>query len=439
MARSGSIVATVLVLLTALEGHARGASCAASDYSPAAGDREAALLEAGSLASSGRWSDARAVYLWVLARNDGDPEALFGLARVDAWGGCYRLAEGEFLGVLEAHPEDADVRAGYVDLLLWEGQFEQAEDVLKRGLALDSTAPALLQRAARLAYWSGDATEAVRLADGAERAAPDDGDVRAERDRMFLGESRVTARVDHYPAAYQDIDTFGVQVLQRFRRFDFYVGAERVEHKGADVPAILDAHYPFGAAYHPAKGFTLGAEIEPGAPAKAIADLALKGWVQVPVVHRLDAFLSYQYWHFSAVGSEPVQILNPALGFALPGDVRLEARAWISWVVSTVVGAVGFGLSWQATPRLALGVAGTYGVELDQTTSLQPLNAGNAVGLTTSLQLLNYTTYTGTGYADWLLSRHWGVRPTLGASAREDPHGTVIGILSVEVSAYVRW
>jgi tetratricopeptide (TPR) repeat protein len=425
---------SVLVLLLALAADARGSSCTVSDYVTAANDREAALLEAGSLASTGQWSDARAVYLWVLARHDGDPEALFGLARLDAWGGCYRLAEREFLGVLAGHPEDAEVRAGYVDLLLWEGQLDEAQIVLKRGLALDGSAPPLLQRAARLAYWSGDATEAVNLSDEAERVAPDDGDLRAERDRFFLGEARLTARVDRYPAAYQDLDTYGAQALQRIRRFDVYAGAEIVERAGAQMPAIVDAHYPIGVAYHPSMGVTVGAEVEPGKPATAIADLALKAWVQAPVVHRLDAFLSYQHWHFS-LSSEIVQILNPALGFALPGDVRLEARAWVSEVTlpsngslpgqSSIVGAGGFGLSWQALPRLGVGIAASYGAELDQNPTL--------------LQLLNYKAYTVTGYADWLLNRHLGVRPTLGGSARVAPDGTVIGILSVEVSAYVRW
>jgi hypothetical protein len=144
--------------------------------------------------------------------------------------------------------------------------------------------------------------------------------------------------------------------------------------------------------------------------------------------------LSYQHWHFS-LGPEIVQILNPAIGLSLPGDWRLEGRAWVSDVTlignatqpgnSRIVGAVGFQLSWQPGARLGVGVAGTYGAELDQNPTL--------------LQLLNYTAYSGTTYADWLINRHLGVRPTLGLAARKGPDGTVIGILSVEVSAYVRW
>jgi tetratricopeptide (TPR) repeat protein len=419
----------VLAFLLAVVEDAHGASCAVSDYAPAAADREAALLEGGSLSSSNRWADARAVYLWVLARHEDDPEALFGLARLDSWGGCYRLAEGEYLRILAVHPEDADVRAGYIDLLLWQGEIDAAARVLKRGLARDPTAAPLLQRAARLAYWSGDASAAVALGDAAELAAPDDGDVRAERDRLFLGEARLTGRIDHYPPGYQDLETYGVQVLQRLGRFDLYGGAEIVERSGvADVSNIVDAHYPIGLAYHPARGMTVGAEVEPGAPATAIADLALKVWVQAPVVHGVDAFWAYQLWHFST-GPEIVQILNPDIGIALPYELRLDVRGWISAATlahnTRFVGAGGLQLGWQPTARLGVGVACTYGAELDQNPTLA--------------QLLDYKAGVLSVYADRLISRHWGVRPTIGLDRRVAPDGTAIWIESGEVSAYARW
>lgn len=417
---------------------ARASDCVASSYATVASDRDVAIVEAGSLSSSGRWADARAVYLWVLARHEDDPEALFGLARLDAWGGCYPLAEAGYLRVLSTHPEDADVRAAYVDLLLWEGSLDDAERILARGLALDPGAPPLLERAARLAYWSGDATAALRLADAAERAAPDDGDLRAERDRLFLGEARATARLDRYPSPYQDLATVGAQVLQRIRRFDLYGGAEMVARLGQ--PSVVDAHYPVGLAFHPSTGVTFGGEIEPGAPARAIADVALKVWAQAPLTHRFDASLAYQFWHFSA-GPELVHIFNPAIGVALPDDLRLELRAWLSAATlltqptlatqpsgassTGVTGAAGFQLSWRASARLDLGFACTYGAELDQNPAL--------------LQLLAYRALVVNAYADRLFSRSWGLRPTLGIDRREAPGGTALWVPSVEVSAYTRW
>src|ERR1035438_863495 len=264
------------------------------------------------------------------------------------------------------------------------------------------------------------------------------GALRAGRARLFLGEARATARLDRYPSPYQDLATVGAQVLQRIRRFDLYGGAEMVARLGQ--PSVVDAHYPVGLAFHPSTGVTFGGEIEPGAPARAIADVALKVWAQAPLTHRFDASLAYQFWHFSA-GPELVHIFNPALGVALPDDLRLELRAWLSAATlltqptqatqpsgassTGVTGAAGFQLSWRASARLDLGFACTYGAELDQNPAL--------------LQLLAYRALVVNAYADRLFSRSWGLRPTLGIDRREAPGGTALWVPSVEVSAYTRW
>jgi tetratricopeptide (TPR) repeat protein len=434
----GALLATFalacLLLLLLVTKSAAAAKCTVSDYAPKGADRDAVILEAGSLSSSDRWADARAAYLWVLARHRDDPEALFGLARLDSWGGCYRLAEQEYLAILTHHPEDADVRAGYVDLLLWDGRNDEAQRVLDRGLARDAGAPALLQRAGRMAYWSGDATRAVRLADAAEQAAPDDGDVRAERDRLFLHEVRAGARIDHYPSGWQDLVTLNTQGLDRIGRFDLSAGAEIVARAGAGAPTIVDAHYPVSLAYHPSQGVTFGAEVEPGAPARAIANLALKVWAQAPLTHLVDAQLAYQFWHFS-LGPEIVHIFNPALGIALPYEVRLELRAWLSVAdlsghdafpaQVSVAGAGGFLVSWHAANRLDLGVTYTYGNELDQNPTV--------------VQLLSSHGHAVAAYGDWLLGRHGGIRVTLGLDRRELSGGPVLWIPSAEVGGYVRW
>ncbi|HET9469796.1 MAG TPA: tetratricopeptide repeat protein, partial [Usitatibacter sp.] len=340
------------------------ADCSVSTYRTVAGTRDAALLEAGGLAATGRWADARAVYLWILARREDDAEALFGLARVDAWGGCWAISEAGYRRVLAAHPTDADVRAGYTDLLLWRGRLDEAERLVKQGLALDPTSPALIARAARFAYWRGDATEAVRLADAAERRAPDDGDLRAMRDRMFLGEGRMAVHLDKYPAGYQDLFSVTTQVLERTGRFEVYGGPElfvRYPNQSSGTSqTIIDGRYPLGVAYHPALGATLGGEVAPGAPSHAIPALSLKGWALTPVAPKLDAFLAYSFWYYAS--GEVVQILNPSLGLALPHELRAEVRAWIAAASlhdqSRFVGAGGLQLGWAATRRV--DVAASY-------------------------------------------------------------------------------
>jgi hypothetical protein len=222
--------------------------------------------------------------------------------------------------------------------------------------------------------------------------------------------------------------------MQRTGRFDLTAGAELVDRMGAGAPTVIDVHYPVGIAFHPAMGVTLGAEVEPGAPAQAIADLALRFWAQAPITHRVDFALTYQLWHFSS-GPEMVHIFNPAVGAALPHDVRVELRAWISAAdlsgrgnqpaQSSVAGAAGGFVSWHSAPRFNAGLSYTYGAELDQNPTL--------------VQLLAYHSHVVSAYGDRLLGRHGGVRLTLGIDRRAAAGGDAIWIPSAEVSAYARW
>jgi tetratricopeptide (TPR) repeat protein len=268
----------------------------------------------------------------MLARREDDSEALFGLARVDAWGGCWAISEAGYWRVLAAHPRDADVRAGYADLLIWRGRLDEAERLVREGLALDPKSPAMLARAARFAYWRGDATEAVRLADEAERGAPDDADLRAMRDRLFVGEPRLTVHFDKYPVGYQDLFSVITQLLERRGRFEVYGGPQlfvRYPNRTSQTnQTFIDGRYPLGVAYHPGLGATIGGEIAPGAPSNAIPVLSLKGWALTPIVGGFDAFFAYSFWYYA--NSEIVHILNPAVGIALPRELRLDVRAWIA-------------------------------------------------------------------------------------------------------------
>jgi tetratricopeptide (TPR) repeat protein len=412
---------------------ARAAECSVSAYSTRARSRDEAVLEAGVLASNGKWADARAVYLWMLARRADDAEALFALARLDAWGGCLALAEGEYRSLLAAHPRDADVRAGYVDLLIWRGRIDEAERTLARGLELAPTSPELLVRAARFSYWRGDAVSAVRLADVAEHASPDDGEIRMLRDRLYRGEARATARVDVYPKAYQNLYSLSGQLLQRAGHFEAYAGAQLLERYGAMASAVTDARYPLGVVYHPALGATLGVEVAPGAPSHVTPDISLKGWALAPITSRIDAFFAYAFWHFG--GGEQVHIFNPSIGVALPYELRLDARMWVSSVSlpptrsqvghSQLVSAGGLQLMARLSPRIDAGIAYTYGAELDQAPTLY--------------QLLTYRSHVGTAFADVLFNRHAGIRPLFTIERRMPPAGDSIVITSLELGGYARW
>ncbi|HXX66404.1 MAG TPA: tetratricopeptide repeat protein [Polyangiaceae bacterium] len=401
-----------------------------SDYRTQAHTREAALVEAGGLAASGQHADARAVYLWVLARAKDDPEALFGLARVDSWGGCWKFSQEEYLQVLAAHPEDADVRAGFVDLLTWSGRLEEAQQVLGAGLAIDPKAPSLLARAARFALWKGDAQRAEDLATAAERADPADPELRELRDRLFVGESRLTARVDVYPSAYPSIYSLGAQGLQRVGRFELTAGAQVVDRIGGGYGPIVDGRYPLGVVYHPALGWTVGGELAFGAPANAIPRWTIREFVVAPLGGRFDTSMSYDLWLFDS--GEHVHLFDPGIGVELPKEIRLDLRAWIAAVTipsgtRQVVGAGGIQVGWAVAPRVDLSATATYGVEIEPT------------GALTQLQLLDYAGPAGGVSADWRISRHVGLKLSVGYQHLRDDAGQTLSIESVELGVYDRW
>ncbi len=438
-----------LAIALAVASAARAADamdCSTSRYVVAAQARVAALLEAGGLAANGHWPDARAAYLWVLARYPDDPEATAGLARVDAWGGCWALAEKEYASVLSAHPDDADVRAGYVDLLMWRNRGGDAERALAAGLKLDAAAPPLLARAARFASWRGDAAEAVRLADAAEKGSPDDDEIRAARDHLFLGEGRVTAHVDRYPPSrFPSVYTLAAQVLERVGRFELYGGAQLVDREGGPGGAapVRDARYPFGGSYHPGTGWTLGVEYAPAGPAKAVPRPSARAWLLMPIFGPFDGSLSYDFWHFSSDSRTEVHLVNPAVGLSLPHELRLEVRAWIADVTVAppgrsrrrldTAGAGGAQLTWSATARIDVSLGAAYGRELD----------ANVVAA--NVNLISYVGPSAMLTADVLFNRHLGLRPSAGAQylTQDAQNGVAppppFWILSLDVGAYARW
>ncbi len=428
--------AVVMGFLACWPGRAYALDCSVSAYATTSQTRDGAMLEAGGLASSGRWADARAVYLWVLARRENDPEALFGLARVDAWGGCWTLSENEYQSVLAAHPNDADVRAGYVDLLIWRGRTADAQRVLDEGLAIDAQSAQLLGKAAKFASWRGDAALAVELAAAAEKAAPEDRELRAMADRLFVGEARVITHLDVYPPGRQNVYATNAQVLQRLGRFELTAGAQLLDHYGGGRSSVLDARYPFSLAYHPARGMMVGLELTPGAPANAIPHFALRAWALFPIVGPLDASFAYSFWEFD--GGESVNIFNPGVGIALPGEFRLDARSWISVVrlpssgaqvaQTKAVGAAGLQLTWSATRRVDLSAAYTYGAEADPNQTV----AGQ-------LQLQASESHIATAFVDILLHRHFGVRPLAMLERLAGASAPALWIEACELGAYARW
>lgn len=433
MRRALRIAITAALVVLSLPPRAYASVCAAVGEIPPYRSRDSVLLSANADAAAGRFGAARAGYLWILARRPDDAEALYGLARVDAWEGCTALAESSYARALEAHPEDADLRAGFVDVLIWQGRYEEAERLLERGLARTPSSAPLLMRRARLAYWRGDAPAARALMDAAAASAPDDPDVAEARAQMFTTEARVTGRLDHYPSGYPDVYALGGQVLHRLRRFEVYGGAQVVRRtQTSSTDGVTDVRYPVGILYHPGIGAALGLEVVPAAPARALPNVAIRGSALTPLTRYLGAFVSYSFWYFD--DGTTVHILNPSLGLTLPRDVRLDLRGWISALrvpagapgeQSKVGGAVGASVAVPVRRELEVGGWYTYGVQLDRNPAL--------------LTILPIESHSAGAYGDVRIDPKKGLRPLVGIEYRNLPSGGSLWGASFELGAYVRW
>ncbi len=409
--------------------------CPVSDYMPAATTHDERIAEGQRLTFANRWPDARAVYLTLLSSSRQDSEALYGLARIDAWEGCWRLSEREYRSALGAHPEDDDVRAGFADLLVWQGRSDEAEALLREGLARRPKSPPLLARKAQILYRQGDATQAARLADEAAAYAPDDPDLRDMRNAMTLGEGRITVRYDRYPGGYQDIEWWTAQAMQRIGRFEISAGAQILHRPGLpDVAAQTDGRYPVSVAYHPSTATLIGLEVTPGGPATTIPDIAVRAFGVAPITPFLGSFLSAAFWHYDS--GQTVETLAPSIGFQVLPRLRLDARGWLSLVhlpstatsdaSTTPAAAVGGLVAWNARPDLELDVTYTYGAELDANPALTALDT--------------YRSHVASAYADWTFHARpvFGLRPVVTFEDRFGGSAT-IQIVSFELGGYLRW
>jgi hypothetical protein len=397
---------------------------------PATPRRIPTLRQAQQLAYAKHYPDARALYLWLLARMPSDSEARAGLARVDAWDGCWGLAEREFREALAAHPEDSDVRAGLIDLAMWEKRWEEARHLIDDGLAVEHDAPALLLRRARLLHWSFDDSEALAIVRDLQRREPDDAEVRALRDDLFVGEATLGVRFDAYPGGYPDITTVDAQLVEHWRKLEITAASHLVDWTGGSIARpIVDGERTLRLAYHPAIGFTAALEAGFGNPGVVLPRDEIAAELAFPIYGRFAGVLDYAYWTFA--GGVSVHIVNPTLAYELTDDLEVAAHAWIVHVGDGPTHAGGFAetwgghVGWKATPRLRTLLYYTYGVQLDRDPTV--------------VELLTLRSHVVTGAVDWLVTRDYGLRGLLGLERRAQDNVPSILVGSVGAALYVRW
>jgi tetratricopeptide (TPR) repeat protein len=425
---------SVLLVSVLCAAHAQAAPCTTARIAPHGKDRAHVLVEAEAYAAALRYPEARAMFRWMLARNPKDRDARFAVAKLDAWERCFEAAATGYRMLLKASAADLEARAGFVDMLLWDGNYSEARAVLDAGLRLEPERPELWARHARLLLWSGDVVRAVTAADHAEALAPNDTDLRAWRDTLFLGQLRAGLRAELYPSGYPDIYTASLSGLQRWKRFDFTIDAQGIDRIGGiETKPIIDGRYAAGAVYRASGALSAGLSLGFGAPSHVVPKYEARASIWTSFATRWSASISYAIWEYRD-HILTAHILAPAIGYALTDDIQLEARAWFSYLVLrppyepavTKPGvAAGVRGIWHALTPLRLMLSYTYGPQFDQT-------PGSYAFLSLESHIFGLS-------ADWLIQRGWGLLPAVGFERRLAPSGTVALIYSAELSSYLRW
>lgn len=413
---------------------ARAAVCGAAKNVPTTGTRKALLARAQSYIADKERAEARAIYLALLARDPSDDEVRGQLARLDAWDGCYDLAERGYRQVLSHYPEDAEVRAGLVDVLLWTRRWDDAEAELEEGLRRSPGSPDLILRRAKLAHWRGDEERAAADAARARRLAPLDIEVQGLRDEVFLGEARLAGRAQIFPSGYDDLYTTEAEISQRWRKLRFFLGHQSVARTGAfaDITTI-DVRRTVGVYYHAPFGGWVGAAVGVATPGVALPVVAVTLSALTPVGSSFTLLMNAAVWQYT--NDKTVYTVVPSLGWAATPTLEVGARWWVSNVVARAPGqtnvsetihSLGLRAVYRPEPSWQAGAEYTYGVQLDQNP--------------TFTQLLELRSHIVTVYARRMFFRELGVQPVFALERRESlSSGVVIVVPLVELALLTRW
>lgn len=417
-----------------MPGPARAAVCAAAKNVPTTGTRDALLARARSHIADNERPEARAIYLALLARDPSDDEVRGRLARLDAWDGCYDLAEKGYRQVLSHYPEDAEVRAGLVDVLLWTRRWDEAEAELEEGVKRSPGSPDLVLRRAKLAHWRGDEERAAAEAARARRLAPLDLDAQALCDEVFLGEARLAGRAQLFPSGWDDIYTTEAEISQRWRKLRFFFGHQSVARTGAFAnTTTIDVRRTVGVYYHAPFGGWVGAAVGVATPGAALPLVAVTLSALSPIGSLFTLLTNAAVWQYT--NDKTVYTIAPSLGWAATPTLEIGARWWVSNVVarapgqtsvSETVHSIGLRAVYRPEPSWQAGAEYTYGVQLDQNP--------------TFTQLLELRSHVVTVYARRMFFRELGVQPVFALERRESlASGVVIVVPLVELALLTRW
>jgi tetratricopeptide (TPR) repeat protein len=398
-------------------------------------DREVAMSAARALVREGKLDQARAAFAELAAADARDDEALLGLARIDAWQGKYAEARAAMEGIVLRHPTDDDARSALIDVLTWSGDLARANTVLEEGLARTPHSASLWVRKSRAEARAGRAGAAQAAASRAESLAPSDPDVRAERDRRFTGEVRLTGRVEVYTEGLPTLPGGELEVSQQVWRLRMGL---RTEHRASLSNLAGGSAYN---ALHAASlalafdgGGSVGVELGFGLPATALPRFQLAAHLEGPFARRFAGRLGYAFRYYPTdVG---VHLAAPSLEWSPSDVVTLTARGWVGVVANPdaavaagvervqPVYAGGAGAAFSPAPRISFGFNYSYGAQLEL--------------IPEAFQVATVRSHVADAFVDWQAARWFGLRPAYRFEARSTGAFDYL-VNAFELGTYFRW
>jgi YaiO family outer membrane protein len=331
-------------------------------------DDEARGALARLLSWQGAYDEAVALYEDILTRHPVDLEVRTALARVKSWQQRFAEARRLYEAVLEENPQDHDARRGLADTLYWSGDYTLALQHYEAVFAATAD-PEVAQRIAAVK------AEQARVA-SPPPGSPLDATAKAPtlpyRDYFKIGYSAF--------AYTNDIETEQNWLLEAAKPLGprTLIGRVEILQRFGALDAAFSGEF-YSPLWPKAWGYVeASVGIDPTFVSRwAVGTEAFQG---LGIVHATlsSLELSFGYRHLSFEDSE-VNLLIPGLTVYLPFNLWLTEKVY--YVPDTDALTLSSQLTWRATERLQVFVAGAFGTASERISAEQDIVSTSTVAI----------------------------------------------------------
>ena len=322
-------------------------------------DEEARAALARLLSSRGRYDEAVILYQDILTRHPVDLDVRLALGRVRSWQKRWDDARALYQDILNESPNNKEAERGLADVSYWSGDYAQALARYQR-LYADTKDPEIEKRISNV---KAELAQAVTVV---SPRAPVGPPIRAlklpYRDYLKVGYSHFTYSsqiADERDWLLEAAKPFGdqtvivrVEALNRFGLHDTPVSGEVYSPLWSKAWGYVGASGAVNPQFSP--NWTVGTEVFQG----------------LGVIHSglsiFEASMGYRHLSFASVD---IDLLIPGLTIYLPYNLWLTEKVY--YIPETGAITLSSQLTWRATDRLQMFVAGSFGTSGERILSVQ--------------------------------------------------------------------